>query len=414
MVIADLHIHGRYAQGCSRNTTLDLLEKYARVKGIDVLGCGDFTHPFWIKEIREKLEEDEDGILWSKTKFPFLWQTEISFAYTQGGKGRRVHLIVLAPSYEVVRQITDELLKKGRVDYDGRPIFGMSCIEFVEIMKGISSEIEIICAHSWTPWFGVFGSKSGFDSLKEAFGERVKDIHAIETGMSSDPAMNWRVKELDNFRILSFSDTHSYWPWRLGRECTVFDCNLSYKKILNAIRTGEGLKSTVETDPNYGIYHYDGHRKCGVCLSPSETKKVKGVCPKCGRQLTIGVEYRIEELASREMGFRPAGAKDFVKLTPLTELIAAVWDIRQLGSAKVWAEYNKLVKEFGNEFNVLLNTSREDLLKVSPVKLVDVIMKNRSGELRVSPGYDGVYGKIDISDSERMRKQKTLEDFQPI
>ena len=239
MIIADLQIHSRYAAACSKNTTLDLLEKYARIKGLDLLGTGDFQHPLWNKEIKEKLKEDENGILWSSTKFPFIWQTEISLMYRQDGKGRRIHHLIFAPNGEVADQIIAFLGSKGRLDYDGRPIFGFSSIELVDFMRDISNDIEIVPAHCMTPYFGLYGSKTGFDSLKDCFKDNTKHIHAIESGMSADPPMLWRLKE--DVNIVSFSDAHSYWPWRLGREATAFDCDLSYKNILEAIRRRKGF-----------------------------------------------------------------------------------------------------------------------------------------------------------------------------
>ena len=232
MITADLQIHSRYAQACSKQTNIENLEKYARIKGINLLSTADFTHPLWRKELDEKLTEDENGILWTKSKFPFLWGTEISLMYKQGGKGRRIHNLIFSPNKEVTDQITEALGKKGRLDYDGRPIFGFTSIELIDMVRGISNDIEIIPAHAWTPWFSIFGSKSGFDSIKECFQEKSKYIHAIETGLSSDPEMNWRLSQLDNINLVSFSDAHSFWPWRLGREATLFNTKLKGLVIL--------------------------------------------------------------------------------------------------------------------------------------------------------------------------------------
>ena len=304
--VADLHVHSRHARATSRNLNLENLEKYARIKGVDLLGTGDFTHPEWIRELRSGLREDGSGILKTSSGFPFVLQTEVSLVYTQGGRGRRIHHLILAPDFEVVKQITDYLLTKGRVDYDGRPIFGMSSIELAEKLSEISRDCELIPAHAWTPWFGVFGSESGFDSLKECFDDKTKLIHAIETGMSSDPEMNWRVSALDNVTLTSNSDLHSFWPWRLGREANVIEMEKpSYGGILAAIRERKGLVETIEVDPGYGKYHVDGHRNCGVSMSPAESAKLKKICPKCRRPLTIGVLNRVEELADREEGFAP-------------------------------------------------------------------------------------------------------------
>jgi len=396
-IIADLHVHSRFSRACSTDLSIANLEKWAKVKGVGLLGTGDFSHPKWILELKSELSEDGTGILRTKTGFPFVLQNEISLIYTQGGKGRRVHLVVLAPSFAVVEKITSYLLSKGRIDYDGRPMFNISCIEFSKAMRMISDEIEIIPAHAWTPWFGVFGSKTGFDTLEEAFGSEVSHIHAIETGLSSDAEMNRSLSKLDKINLVSSSDLHSYWPWRIGREATLFDVpELSYKNILNAIRTGKGLAGTIEVDPSYGKYHFDGHRLCGVSMSPEESKKNKGICPKCKRPMTIGVLNRVEELADRSS---PVNVPFSVKLIPLHELISF-----SLGSAmaskKVWAEYYNILKAGKDEYDILLNVPEEELLKVTSKEIVELIMKNRRAELTVKPGYDGEYGVLMVDGKE--------------
>ncbi|MBU1245878.1 MAG: endonuclease Q family protein [Nanoarchaeota archaeon] len=408
MIIADLHIHSKYSRATSKAIDIYNLEKWAKIKGVNLLGTGDFTHPKWIKHIKETLEQKDNGILVSKNGFNFILQTEISLMYSQGGKGRRVHLTILAPNLEVADQIIEALLKKGRLDYDGRPIFGFSGIELVEMMEDIGDKIEIIPAHIWTPWFGVLGSKSGFDSIEEAFQEKARKIHAVETGISSDPAMNWRLSGLDKFQLVSFSDMHSAWPWRIGREATLFDVELSYKNILSAIRTGGGLNSTVETDPGYGIYHFDGHRNCNVVFDPKESIKHKDICPVCNKPLTIGVQHRVEVLSDREEGFKPKNAKPFLTLIPLTELIAAYLGIKMLNSKGVWEVYNKLIKFFDNEFNILMNVAEIDLGKVVNEKLAKIIIDNRHGKISIKPGYDGLYGKVDLGAAN---PQKNLSGF---
>lgn len=415
MIIADLHIHSRYAQACSKQITIEKLEQWAKVKGIDLLGTGDFQHPLWRKEL-DTLKEDEHGILRTKTGFPFLWQTEISFVYTQGGKGRRIHHLILAPNKEVVDQITEALGKKGRLDYDGRPIFGFSSIELVEMMRQISKDIEIIPAHAWTPWYAIFGSKSGFNSIQECFQEKSKHIHAIETGMSSDPEMNWRLRSLDNINLVSFSDSHSFWPWRLGREATVFDTKLEYRDIINAIRSGKGLVSTVETLPEYGKYHLDGHRNCNIVLTPEQTKKHNGICPVCKRAITIGVLNRVEELADRPEGFIPKGKPDFKRVIPLTELIAKSLNTRLLTGKKVWDIYNALTERFGSEFDILLNVKENELVEKAGKPLAKLLIKNRNDKLNMRAGYDGVYGEIEPEGEEKKHEikkpeQKSLGDF---
>ena len=408
-IIADLHIHSRYSRACSNQINLDNLEKWARIKGLNILGCADFTHPKWIQEIKEKLKEDENGILRSKTGFPFIWQTEISLMYSQGGR-RSVHYVVLSPNKESSDKITETLGKRGRLDYDGRPIFGINSVEFVDMLKNIDEKIEIIPAHCMTSWFGIFGSKSGFDSLKECFQEKANKIYAVETGISADPAMLWRLKE--NVNLVSFSDMHSYWPFRLGREATLFDFKeLTYNNIIKAIRTGEGLKGTIEVNPNYGKYHIDGHRNCDFYCDYKESRKLNKICPKCNKEMTIGVEYRVEELAKEEKGFKPRNAKEYYELIPLQELIGAVYDTKLMNSKKITTIYNKLISLFNNELNILMNVDEKDLLKAADEKLVNIILKNRRNELNLKPGYDGIYGEIVLSDKDKVGRNKSLKEF---
>ncbi len=389
--IADLHVHSRFSRATSKTLDIANLEKYARIKGINLLGTGDFTHPEWIKELKQELTEDGSGILKTKTNFDFLLQTEISLIYTQDGKGRKVHNVVLAKNLDIVEQINEQLGKKGRLDYDGRPIFGISCIEFVELLKNIDKDIEIIPAHIWTPWFSLFGSNSGFDSIKECFKDQTKHIHAIETGLSSDPAMNWRLSQLDDYSIVSFSDLHSYWPWRIGREATIFDCKLNYDEIISSLKN-KNIDMTLEVDPNYGKYHLDGHRACDVCLEPKESLKNKNICPKCKKPLTVGVLQRVEQLADRDEGYKPKDAIPFKSLIPLSEILSAILGTG-VATKGVWAEYHKLIKNFDNELNILLEAKKEDLAKVTDEKITEAIISNREGKVKIKPGYDGVYGQ---------------------
>ncbi len=392
-IIADLQIHSRFARATSKDINLENLEKYARMKGVQLLGTGDFQHPIWNKEIKENLVEDEKGILWSKTDFPFLWQTEISLMFSQGQKRRAIHLLVFAPNTETADKIISYLGSKGRLDYDGRPIFGITGEKLVHDLKQIDDKIEIIPAHCMTPWFGLYGSDSGFDSLQECFGDEARNIHAIESGMSADPSMLWRFKE--NLNVVSFSDAHSFWPWRLGRESTIFEIDeLSYGNIMKAIKTGHGLKGTIETPPEYGKYHYDGHRNCNFSCSPEETKKLNGICPICNKKLTIGVDYRVEEIAKERKGFLPHNSKPFFKLIPLHELIAFAYKT-SISSNKSWTIYNNLILKFENEFNILLKAGKEDLIAEKLNNdLIELIMLGRDGRLEVKPGYDGVYGEV--------------------
>lgn len=404
-MIADLHIHSKYSRATSKNLDLKTLEKWAKVKGLDLLGTGDFTHPIWLKELKANLKE-KNGIYLTSSGFKFILTSEISLVFTQG-KGRRVHLVMLAPNFDAVDKINAYLDTKGRRDYDGRPIFNISCEEFVKQMMKISHEIEVIPAHIFTPWFGVFGSMSGFDSLKEAFGSEEKNIHAIETGLSSDPEMNWHLKELNDKTIVSFSDSHSFWPWRLGREATIFEEVESYKELIDAVRKNKIL-GTVETDPAYGKYHWDGHRLCEFSCSPAESKKLNNVCPKCGKNLVIGVENRVEKLTDQKIE-EHKNQKKFYKILPLHELISFVYGFG-IASKKCWAVYNAMIKKFGNEFNILLNAKKEELDK----KMANIVIKNREGKLYVQPGYDGVYGKLavnGIKEEKLSKKQMNLGDF---
>ncbi|MFH1642368.1 MAG: endonuclease Q family protein [Nanoarchaeota archaeon] len=413
-IISDLHMHSKYSRATSKDLDIDNLEKWAKIKGLNLLGTSDFTHPEWIKELKTKLTDDGTGIFRTKTGMGFILQTEVSLIYTDMGKGRRVHNVILAPDFDVVDQITEYLKKHGRVDYDGRPIFKIPCPVFVDDLRKISTDIEIIPAHVWTPWFSLFGSMSGFNSVEEAFKDQAKHIHALETGLSSDPAMNWRISSLDKYSLISCSDSHSFWPWRIGREATMFELNeLSYKNIINALRTKQGLSGTIEVDPAYGKYHFDGHRTCNVCLNPTESIKLNKICPVCSKPLTIGVEHRIEELADREPGYKPKDAKDFKHLIPLSEIIATLLNCG-VATKAVWSEFNKLIKSFDNELNVLLNVNEKQLTNVTDSKIAEAIMKNRNGEIKLTPGYDGVYGKPMFSDkivSDHEQKQMDLTKF---
>lgn len=393
-MIADLHIHSRFSRACSKDLNFDNLVKWARIKGLNLLGTGDFTHPIWIQEIKDKLIE-KNG-LYYYNDFPFIITGEISLIYTQG-RGRKVHLVLLLPSIEVAEKINSYLDTKGRRDYDGRPIFKISCEQFTKDMMSISRDIEVIPAHCWTPYFGVFGSMGGFDSLKEAFGEQIENVHAIETGISSNPQMNWKIKELGGKAIVSFSDSHSFWPFRLGREATIFKKTDSYKEIIRQIRENDFI-ATIETDPAYGKYHYDGHMRCGFSCSPDKTKELKGICPKCNEKLVIGVDYRVEELADSDK--KPEKAKQYYTLLPLHEIITLSLKAG-MQSKKVWEVYNNLIKEFDSEFEILLNVPREKLIeKMINEKLIELILKNREGKIRVIPGFDGQYGKAVLEEKQ--------------
>ena len=411
VIFADLHIHSRFSRACSNALNIENLVKWARIKGLGLLGTGDFSHPEWLEELKRELVGDEKGIYWYEDdvgKFPFILSHEISLIYTQDGKGHRVHLVYLVPSFEVVDKINDWLDSLGRRDYDGRPIFKVSCRDFVAKMMEIDRRIEVIPAHIWTPYFGVFGSKSGFDSLKEAFGDMVDNVHAIETGISSDPEMNVKIKELGERSIVSFSDAHSFWPWRLGREATIFkksdEGDLSYDFIVNQIRENNFI-GTIETDPAYGKYHFDGHAKCNFSCSFEKSNELNNKCPVCGGNLIIGVENRVEELSDNDSGKE----KMFFRVLPLHEIISLSIGIG-MNSKGCWKIYDKLIEAFKNEFNILLKVGKEELLKVvGDGKMVDLIMRNREGEIKVKEGYDGVYGVAVLDEENGVEDLKSNE-----
>lgn len=392
--IVDLHLHSKYSRACSKNLDIENLEKYGKIKGLDILGTSDFTHPKWIQELKSTLKEDttgEKGIFVTKTGYRFVMQTEISLMYSEGGRGRRIHIVILAPDFDVVAQITEYLLTKGRIDYDGRPIFKIPCDEFTYEMKKISNDIEIIPAHCLTPWFSIFGSSSGYNTVKDCFKDQTKNIFALETGMSADPSMIYRVADWRKYALVSSSDSHSFWPWRIGREATLFDMKkISYKELINQIRNKE-IKGTVEVDPSYGKYHFTGHRKCNIVMAPADALKINNICPVCKNKMTVGVMERVEELADKPEGYVMKGAPKFYSFVPLSDMISGLYKY-PVASKKTWAVYNPLIEKFGNEFNILLNASHAELKKAVDEKFADLIIKNREGKIKVKPGFDGVYG----------------------
>jgi len=422
-VVADLHLHSKYSRATSRQMNLEGLSRGAKVKGLDVLGTGDFTNEFWFKEIRKKLKEVSGSGLLAYEDVHFMLTSEVSTIFDFEGRIRKIHHILHAPSFEIVEQINENLSKYGNLAVDGRPTLKLGAPELVENLMEISKDIMITSAHIWTPWFGVFGSKSGFDSIEECYQDQTKHIFSLETGLSSDPAMNWRLSALDKFTLLSNSDSHSPYPWRLGREANVFDLKkLSYWEILDVIKRKDkkSFLFTIEVEPSYGKYHFDGHRNCDVCLEPKQSKKLNNICPKCRRKLTVGVLHRVEDLADRPEGFVPKDAIPFKSLLPLYEIISHVLGIEQLYSRRVITEQDKLIEKFGNEFNVVLDVSREELLKVSNPRIVDAIIKVREGKVNYIPGYDGIYGKPVFSREEfkkfkerkiKISAQKSLSDF---
>jgi len=404
---------------------LEGIAKGAKIKGLNLVGASDFTFNHWLIELKNKLQQIEGTGLFKYNDIWFTLTTEVATYFVFEGQGKRVHHVIHSPSFEVVEQINERLSKYGNLQSDGRPILSMSAPELVEILMEVSNDILIYPAHAWTPWMSCLGSKSGFNSIEECYQDQTKHIYALETGLSSDPKMNWRLSSLDRFTLMSNSDSHSPWPWRLGRECNVFELKkLTYWEILDAVKKKDKKRFlfTIEVDPAYGKYHWTGHRNCNVSLSPKQSLKVNNICPVCHRKLTVGVEERVEELADREEGFVPKDAILFKDLIPLSELIKTVFRIDSLYSKSIWSEYNKLIGKFRNEFNVLLDAPREELEKITEKGLVDIIMENREGKIKVIPGYDGVYGRPVFNESEfkqheekrknlKLHSQKRLIDF---
>ncbi|HDD05001.1 MAG TPA: DNA helicase UvrD [Candidatus Aenigmarchaeota archaeon] len=396
--LADLHIHSKYSRATSRLMDLKHLATYAKMKGLHLLGTGDFTHPKWLEEL--SCMEEQEGI-YIYDDMNFLVTGEVSTVYEQGGKLRRVHHLILLPSLESAELVSDAISKHANLEADGRPTLPISSPELVETILSLEPKALVIPAHAWTPWFGVLGSKSGFDSLRECYQDQTRHIYGLETGLSSDPAMNWRLSELDGLTLISNSDSHSPYPWRIGREANAFDLRkLSYEEVYKAIRYNR-LAFTIEVDPSYGKYHWDGHRNCGVRLEPKEAMRLGNICPVCGRPLTLGVLHRVEELADRPEGFVPEGARPFKSLLPLHELISSVYH-RPVSSQSVWNLYHKFVNKFGNEYEVLLNADTQELKEVDR-RVADIIGRMREGRLEVKPGYDGVYGELIV--------EKRLTDF---
>jgi uncharacterized protein (TIGR00375 family) len=411
--IADFHLHSKYSRATSQKMDLENLDKWAKIKGILVLGTGDFTHPLWLKEIKEKLEEAEPGLFKlknSNSKTRFILTTEVSCVYFKRGRQRKIHLIIFSPSIEVCEKINNHLKLYGDLEADGRPTLSLDAKDLLKIVLNVSEDCLVVCSHAWTPWFGIFGSKSGFDSLEECFEDYSKYIYSIETGLSSNPPMNWRLSALDRITLISCSDAHS--PSHIGREANVFNCELSYFEIVKAIKEKDKNKFlyTIEFYPEEGKYHYDGHRNCGVSFSPKETKKYNGICPVCGRPLTIGVLNRVEQLADRPEGFVPENAIPFKSLIPLEEIIADALG-QGAGTVEVEKEYKNLIEKFENEFNVLLKASRSDLDAVTLPEIAEGIIRAREGKVFIEPGYDGVYGKIRIfqkGEQKNVSRQGTL------
>lgn len=407
-MIADLHIHSRFSMATSKEGTPENLDSWARKKGISLIGTGDFTHPVWREELKERLVSEGNGLYRLRDayvkeesrKFPgegtrFVVSGEISSIYKKNGKTRKVHNVILLPSLEAADAMAQRLEKIGNIHSDGRPILGLDSHDLLEMMLDVCPEGILIPAHIWTPHFSVLGAKSGFDSVEECFEELAPYIHALETGLSSDPAMNWRISKLDRYQLVSNSDAHS--PSKLGREANLLDIDCSYEGLYRAIQTGEGLEGTVEFFPEEGKYHFDGHRKCGVSLSPVEAERLGGICPVCGKKLTMGVDHRVEQLADRAEGFVKKDGKKYESLVPLPEVISTCMGY-SAASKKVQGCFEQMIQTLGTEFDILRNVPSEDIKSCAGERIAEGIENVRTGNVKRIPGYDGEYGKIELFD----------------
>ena len=407
-MIADLHIHSRFSMATSKEGTPENLDFWARKKGISLIGTGDFTHPVWREELKERLVSEGNGLYRLRDayvkeesrKFPgegtrFVVSGEISSIYKKNGKTRKVHNVILLPGLEAADAMAQCLEKIGNIHSDGRPILGLDSHDLLEMMLDVCPEGILIPAHIWTPHFSVLGAKSGFDSVEECFEELTPYVHALETGLSSDPAMNWRISGLDRYQLVSNSDAHS--PSRLGREANLLDIDCSYEGLYQAIQTGKGLEGTVEFFPEEGKYHFDGHRKCGVSLSPTEAERLGEICPVCGKKLTMGVDHRVEQLADREEGFVKEDGRKYESLVPLPEVISACMGY-STASKKVQGCFEQMLQKLGTEFDILRNVPAEDIKSCAGERIAEGIENVRTGHVKRIPGYDGEYGKIELFD----------------
>lgn len=419
-VMTDFHIHSKYSRATSEQMDVDEIVRYAPVKGLNLVGTGDFTHAQWLKELKENLVRDEESDLYKPTKAPnsslrFMVTGEAATIFPFKEETKKIHHLILTPNLETAAQINDRLSRYGSLIVDGRPVLNMTAAALVEEVMEASRENVLIPAHIWTPWFSLFGDLSGFDRIEDCYQETIKHIFAVETGLSSDPPMNWRLSALDRFTLVSNSDSHSSWPWRIGREANVFDIErLTFNNVIDAIRSKDPKRFlfTIETYPEYGKYHWTGHRNCKVSLSPEEVKKYGGICPVCHRKLTKGVEQRVNGLADRPDGFKPDSVPGFRRLLPLSEVIQAVLGAAYPGIQKVWNVYNLLISKFGDEYTVLIDAPFNVLAETVDPTIADAIIRVREERLNVVPGYDGVYGQIKIVDESEKKSAESLVEQQ--
>jgi len=396
--IADFHIHSKYSRATSRDMDVKHLAEWAKLKGITLMGTGDFTHHLWLEELKHNLEDLGNG-LFKYQGIYFILTSEISSIYSKRGKTYRIHNMIFSPSFKTTDKINEVLSRQGNLASDGRPILGLDAAELARIIFDIDENCMVVPGHIWTPWFSLFGSMSGFDRIQDCFEDQTPKIFALETGLSSDPAMNWRLSALDRFTLISNSDSHS--PAKIGREANVFDCELNYQTIREVLKTKDKKRFlyTVEFFPEEGKYHFDGHRLCAIRFSPKETRQNNGRCPKCGKPLTVGVMNRVEQLADRPEGYTPVNAIPYRNLVSLDEIIAETKGVNK-GSVVVEREYRSCVAKFGTEFEILLKASREELLKGLPPRIAEGVLRVREGKVNIKAGFDGEYGIISIFGEE--------------
>jgi len=425
--IADLHVHSKYSRATAKNLDLENLYLWAQYKGIHLVGTGDFVHPQWFKELHEKLEPAEPGLFKLKSKYAklidaqiptsckapvrFMLSVEISNIYKRHDKVRKVHNLIFAPSMDAAQKIQTRLGGIGNITSDGRPILGLDSYDLLKLTLEADARNLLVPAHIWTPWFSALGSMGGFDSMTDAFGDLTKHIFALETGLSSDPPMNWRVKGLDDFILISNSDAHS--PAKLGREANIFDTDLSYDGIYQALsdKNDKGLVSTLEFFPEEGKYHFDGHRDCQVRWHPKETIKHKGICSVCGKPVTVGVMSRVELLADRPQQEKPKRSRPFKNIVPLPELIAEVKGMGEASKA-VQEAYMKALSQLGNEFHILLDCPLDEIKRAAGDVLAEGVSRMRQGKVEIAAGYDGEFGTIKIfSSGERQQIDKQMSLF---
>jgi uncharacterized protein (TIGR00375 family) len=396
--IADFHIHSKYSRATSKDMDVVHIAEWAKIKGITLMGTGDFTHHLWLEELKNTLEDLGNGLFKYKDIY-FVLTSEVSSIYSKKGRTYRIHNMILSPSFKTTDKINTVLARRGNLASDGRPILGIDAQELAAMVFDIDENCMIIPGHIWTPWFSLFGSMSGFDKIEDCFEDQTSRIFALETGLSSDPAMNWRLSALDKFTLVSNSDSHS--PAKIGREANVFDCDLDYKTIREVLKTKDKKRFlyTLEFFPEEGKYHYDGHRLCGIRFDPAKTKEHKGICPKCNKPLTVGVMSRVEVLADRPVGYTPSNAIPYKNLISLDEVIAEAKGISKT-SVAVEKEYKALVSKFGTEFEILLKASPDDLRKGLPSRVAEGVLRMRQGKVEIQPGFDGEYGVISLFSKE--------------